>query len=118
MVLLLGLLLLFAHATKARFQNPAVEVWFHQPSIRSLTSDHDSLFRLPDFFQGGKAPNQANDVLLAHQGAPRAALHANQLRITCRAAQHPVHPYRQLSSDRNLGHATAPAQFQSLIVLP
>ncbi len=71
-MLLLGLLLLFAHATKARFQNPAVEVWFHQPSIRSLTSDHDSLFRLPDFLQGGKVPNQANDVLLAHQGAPRA----------------------------------------------
>src|SRR5271157_345845 len=26
----------FAHATKARFQNRAVEAWFHQPSIRSL----------------------------------------------------------------------------------
>src|ERR1700730_7682601 len=26
----------FAHATTARFQNPAVDVWFHQPSIRSL----------------------------------------------------------------------------------
>jgi hypothetical protein len=30
-------------------------------------------------FRGGKTPNQANDVLLAHQGAPRAALHANHL---------------------------------------
>jgi hypothetical protein len=117
-VLLLGLLLLFAHATKARFQNPTVDVWFHQPSIRSLTSDHDSLFRLPDFFQGGKAPNQPNDDLLLHQGGPRAALHANQLRITGPAAQHPVHPYRQLSGDRDLGYATAPAQLQSLIVLP
>lgn len=117
-MLLLGLLLLFAHATKARFQNPTVDVWFHQPSIRSLTPDHDSLFRLPGFFQGGKAPNQANDVLLAHQGAPRAALHANQLRIIGLAAQHPVHPYRQLPGDRNLSHATAPAQLQPLIVLP
>ena len=105
------LLLLFAHATKARFQNPAVEVWSHQPSIRSLTSDHDSLFRLPDFFQGGKAPNQANDVLLAHQGAPRAALHANQLRIMGRAAQHPVHPYRQLPGDCDLGHTAARRSF-------
>ena len=68
----------------------------------------------PDFFQGGKAPNQPNDELLRHQGGPRAALHANQLRITGLAAQHPVHPYRQLSGDRNLGHATAPAQLQSL----
>ena len=27
--------------------NPAVERWFHQPSIRSSTSDHDSCFELP-----------------------------------------------------------------------
>jgi hypothetical protein len=52
-ILLLLLLLMFAHATKARLQNPAVETWFHQ-----------------------------------------------------------------LSGDRNLGHATAAAQLQSLIVLP
>ena len=98
-MLLLGLLLLFAHAAKARFQNPAVEVWFHQPSIRSLTSDHDSLFRLPDFFREGKAPNQPNDELLLHQGGPRAALHANQLRITGLAAQHPSITVSALSRD-------------------
>lgn len=67
-MLLSVLLLLFARATKARFQNPAVEVWFHQPSVQPLTSDHDSSFRLPDFFQGGKAPNQPNDELLLHEG--------------------------------------------------
>jgi hypothetical protein len=33
-----------------------VEVWFHQPSIRSLASDHDSLFRLPDFFGEARRP--------------------------------------------------------------
>src|SRR5271157_4407887 len=33
--LFLPLLLFLAHATKARLQNPAVEAWFHQPSIRS-----------------------------------------------------------------------------------
>jgi len=32
----LGVAFAFAHATKARFQNRAVEAWFHQPSIRSL----------------------------------------------------------------------------------
>jgi hypothetical protein len=32
----LGVAFVFAHATKARFQNRAVETWFHQPSIRSL----------------------------------------------------------------------------------
>jgi len=68
--------------------------------------------------RGGKAPNQPNDDLLLHQGGPRAALRANQLRITGLAAQHPVHAYRQLAGDRNLGHAAAPAQLQSLIVLP
>jgi hypothetical protein len=31
-----GVAFAFAHATKARVQNPAVETWFHQPSIRSL----------------------------------------------------------------------------------
>src|SRR5208283_4795520 len=35
--LFLPLLLFLAHATKARLQNPAVEVWFHQPSIRSYS---------------------------------------------------------------------------------
>ena len=33
--------------TKARTVNPSVERWFHQPSIRSLTTDHDSCFELP-----------------------------------------------------------------------
>jgi len=82
-----------------------------------FTSDHDSLFELPDLSRGGKAPNQANDVLLAHQGAPRAALHANQLRVIRRAAQHPVHPYRQLAGDRDLRHSAAPPQLQPLVVL-
>jgi hypothetical protein len=50
------LLLFSAHATKARFQNRAVEVWFHQPSIRSLDSDHDSLFGLPDFLGEARRP--------------------------------------------------------------
>jgi hypothetical protein len=68
--------------------------------------------------RGGKAPNQPNDDLLLHQGGPRAALRANQLRITRLAAQHPVHPYSQLASDCDLGHAAATTQFQSLIVLP
>ena len=65
----------------------------------------------------GKAPNQSNDDLRPHQGAPRAALHANQLRVTSLAAQHPVHPYRQLSGNRDLGHAIAAAQLQALLVL-
>jgi hypothetical protein len=30
-----GVAFVCAHSTKARFQNPAVEAWFHQPSIRS-----------------------------------------------------------------------------------
>src|ERR1019366_3026676 len=30
--------------------------WFHQPSIRSLTSDHDSLFRLPDVLGEARRP--------------------------------------------------------------
>jgi hypothetical protein len=82
-----------------------------------FTSDHDSLFELPDLSRGGKAPNQANDVLLAHHGAPRAALHANQLRVIRRAAQHPVHPYRQLSGDGDFRDSAAAAQLESLVVL-
>jgi hypothetical protein len=41
---------------RVSFQNLAVETWLHQPSIRSLTSDHDSLFRLHDcsWRQGGQ----------------------------------------------------------------
>jgi hypothetical protein len=50
------LLLFFAHSTKARFENRAVENWFHQPSIRSLTSDHDSLFELPDLLGEARRP--------------------------------------------------------------
>lgn len=115
-VLILVLLLFLLMRPRPAFQNPAVERWFHQPSIRSLYCDHDSLFRLPDC-SGGKAPNQPNDDLLLHQGGPRAALHANQLRITGLATQHPVHSYRQLSGDCDFGHATAPAQLQALIVL-
>jgi hypothetical protein len=113
----LVLLSLFAHATKARFQNRAVEALI-PPTIYPVTR-LPTMIRVSDSptAQGGKAPNQPNDELLLHQGGPRAALHANQLRITGLAPQHPVHSYRQLSGDRNLGHATAPAQLQSLIVL-
>src|SRR6266851_8329032 len=35
--------------TKARIVNPAAERWFHQPSIRSSTTDHDSCFELPAY---------------------------------------------------------------------
>src|SRR5258708_19427584 len=38
---------LFFGLTKARIVNPAVERSFHQPSIRSSTTDHDSFFELP-----------------------------------------------------------------------
>jgi len=81
--------------------------------LPTMIRDSDS----PTFW-GGKAPNHSNDELLRHQAAPRAALHANQLRITGLATQHPVHPYRQLAGDGDLSHATAPAQLESLIVLP
>ena len=111
------LLLIFAHSTKARFQNRAVEL-----GSTNHLSGHSTptMIRCSDSptVQGGKAPNQPNDDLVLHQGGPRAALHANQLRVTALAAQHPVHAYRQLSGDRNLGHASASAQLQSLIVLP
>lgn len=49
-------------STKARTVNPAVDVWFHQPSIRSPATDHDSLFRRPDR-SGSKLPNQPSDEL-------------------------------------------------------
>ena len=83
--------------------------WFHSPSIRSLLLQ--IMIRYPDSptARGGKVPHQQYGELLRHQGAPRAALHANQLRITGLAAQHPVHANRQLAGDRNLGHAPAAA---------
>ena len=111
------LLLLFAHLTKARFENRAVELGSTHHLSGLVTSDHDSLCRLPDFSGRQGAPNQANDDLLAHQGAPGAALHAHQLRVTGLGAQHPVHAYRQFSGDRNLGYASTSAQLQSLIIL-
>jgi hypothetical protein len=107
----------FAHCTKARFQNPAVE-----PGSTNHLSGHlfPIMIRCSDSSttRGGKVPNQPNDDLRAHQGGPRAVLHANQLRVAGLAAQHPVHPYCQLSGDRDLRHTPAPAQLQSLIVLP
>ncbi len=113
-----GVAFVFAHSTKARFQEscggrlvPPTIYPVSRLLIMIRCSDSPTS-------QGGKAPNQADDELLLHQGAPRAALHANQLRVTGLAAQHPVHAHRQLSGDRNLGHAAAPAQLQSLIVLP
>jgi len=81
------------------------------------TSDHDSLFRLPAP-PGGKALHQPNGDLLLHQGGPRAALHANQLRVIHLATQHPVHPHRQFPGDGDFRHAAATTQPEPLIVLP
>jgi len=44
------------------------------------TPDHDSLFRLPALREARRS-NQPNGDLQLHQGGPRAALHANQLRV-------------------------------------
>ena len=95
--------------TKARFQNPAVDICSTSHLFGHSTSDHDSWFRLPAR-PGGKALHQANGDLLLHQGAPRAALHANQLRVVHLATQHPVHPHRQFPGDRDLRYAAATTQ--------
>ena len=113
---LLAVALCFAHRPRPAFRILRWKLGSTSHLSGPCTSDHDSLFRLPAL-PGGKAPNQPNGDLLLHQGGPRAALHANQLRIIGLAAQHPVHPYRQLPGDGDFGHAAAPAQLQSLIVL-
>jgi hypothetical protein len=46
----------FAHGDQGSLKNHAVENWFHQPSIRSLTSDQDSLFELPDLLREARRP--------------------------------------------------------------
>src|SRR5579859_7485046 len=53
---------------------------------------------------GGRAPNQSDGLACADQGHPRAALHANDLRIRCAAPQHPVESYSQLARHRHSGH--------------
>jgi hypothetical protein len=65
--------------TKARILNPAAERWFHQPSIRSSPSDHDSCFELPACAgrQGAQSKTRSQ---LRDQGAPRATLHGSHLR--------------------------------------
>jgi len=70
---------LFFCPTKARILNPAAERWFHQPSIRSSTSDHDSCFELPACAgrQGAQSKTRSH---LQDQGAPRATLHGSHLR--------------------------------------
>ena len=72
-------------STKARFQNPAVELGSTSHLFGHSTSDHDSLFRLPAYREARRS-NQSNGDLLLHQGGPRAALHANQLRVVDFAA--------------------------------
>ena len=51
---------LFLDLTKARIGNPAVERWFHQPSIRSQPQTTIRLSNSPPV-QGGKALNQKLD---------------------------------------------------------
>ena len=107
--------LALAHATSSLSESCGGSL-FHQPSIRSLTSDHDSLFRLPDS-SGRQGAQSAQRWTVFHQGGPRAALHANQLRITRRAAQHPVHPHGQLAGHGHFGHRSPTAKLQTLIHL-
>ena len=47
-VFAVALAFVFAHATKARLQNPAVELGSTNHLSDHSTSDHDSLFELPD----------------------------------------------------------------------
>ena len=117
LVLLLLLLLILAHGPRLAFR---IVQWNSVPLTIYPVSRLPIMIRYTDSPtpRGGKAPNQATDQLLRHQSAPRAALHANQLRVTALAAQHPVHAYRQLAGDRNLAHAATAALFQALIILP
>ena len=55
-VLVLVLLLLLAHSTKARFENRAVELGSTNHLSGLSTSDHDSLCRLPDALGEARRP--------------------------------------------------------------
>ena len=107
----------FLHSDQGSLSKSSGGIWFHQPSIRSLISDHDSLFRLPDF-SGRRGAQSAKRWIVLHQGGPRATSHANQLRVIHLATQHPVHAHRQFPGDRHVRHAAATTQPQSLIILP
>src|SRR5436853_6878544 len=77
-------------STKARFVNPAVETGSTNHLFGHRTSDHDSFFRRRDRSreQGAQSAERWTRI---HQGGPRAALPANQLRVICSTTQHPVH---------------------------
>ena len=100
--------------TKARIVNPAVERWFHQPSIRSSTTDHDSCFELPACAgrQGAQSKRRSH---LRDQGAPRATLHGSHLRARGCGAQHPVQLHGKFACHGHFGHARALVKFQSSI---
>ena len=84
------------------------------PTIYSVSG---AMIRCSDSptLRGGKAPNQPSDGLFSTRVAHGAALHANQLRVIRRAAQHPVHPHGQLASHGNLCHRGSTAKLQTLI---
>jgi hypothetical protein len=100
--------------TKARILNPAAERWFHQPSIRSSTTDHDSCFELPACAgrQGAQSKTRSH---LRDQGAPRAALHGSHLRARGCGAQQPVQLHGKFAGDGHFSHARALVKFQSSI---
>ena len=56
--------ILWQPLTKTRFLESYGEISFYQPSIRSSTTDHDSLFELPSPFPGeaGCAPTLSMDI--------------------------------------------------------
>ncbi len=99
----------FAHATRLAFR---ILRWNLVPPTIYPALENQIMIRCPNFptLREGKAPNQSNDELLRHQGGPRAALHANQLRVIGLAAQHPIHPHGQLASDGDLSYTGASPQ--------
>ena len=107
----------FCSSTKARFQNPAVDASV-PPAIYSVTK-LPIMIRCPDsrLHREARRSNQPNGDLLLHQGGPRAALHANQLRVVHLATQHPVHAHRQFPGDGDLRYAAATTQPEPLIIL-
>ncbi len=85
------------------------------PTIYSVSDS--TMIRCSDSptLSGRQGAQSAQRWTVFHQGGPRAALHANQLRVIRRAAQHPVHPHGQLAGHGDFRHRGPTTKLQTLI---
>src|SRR5712692_9733787 len=111
--LLIGKLLMLLLLTRLQL---AFRIWRWKLVPPTIYSVSGTMIRCSDSrLFGRQGAQSAQRWTVFHQGGPRAALHANQLRVIRRAAQHPVHPHGQLASHGNLRHRGPTAKLQTLI---